>query len=269
MYYYTIAKHYPERVPKTWAEFERLIIQRFCSKTPVEVMHKLMSIKYRGSVSEVTDQFSRACAEGDQLPQEKLLRLYLSRFPKKMAKRVMKRGFSTWVEASEFMLNEDRTLTSELAEWYQLAPPEFKREVETDKQCVREGWILKNPTSLPKLENPEVVPKPAGRANGTSRLVPEATRGSFNKDKPSFNQFLDSLMCHSCNGKGHRAKECPSQDPSTRRDNSKCRKCGGLGHWASACPSPENRANFRDSLRAKGEHNRQERGPTAKGNGQA
>ena len=180
MYYYTIVQHYPERLPKTWEEFEKLIIQRFCSKTTVEIMHKLMRIKYRNSVSEVTEQFARACAEGDPLPREKLIYLFLSRFPKDMVEEALKKDFSTWVEASEYLSRQNRKVTERLAEWYQLAPPKFKRKVEADKQCFREGWIIKNQQKLGLQQPSDVRQKPTGRANGTNRLVSEATRGLSN-----------------------------------------------------------------------------------------
>ena len=97
----------------------------------METLQRLMQIKYRDSVSEVTTQFARVCAESDPLPQDKLIHIYLSRFPKAMVDEALKEDFSTWVEASEYLQGKNRKLTMRLAEWYQLAPPEFKREVKT------------------------------------------------------------------------------------------------------------------------------------------
>ena len=74
-----------------------------------------------------------------------------------MVDKASMQGFRTWVEASEYMLSENRKAASELAEWYQLAPPEFKREVETGKHCLREGWIIKNQPSLCSKLQVEVV----------------------------------------------------------------------------------------------------------------
>ena len=244
LFYYTLAQHYPERLPRTWKEFEHLLTQRFCSRTPVETLQRLMQIKYRDSVSDVTTQFARVCAEGDPLPQDKLIHVYLSRFPKAMVDEAMKVDFSTWVEASEYLQRQNRELTMKLAEWYQLAPPEFKREVEMDKQCMREGWILKNPANSSFKTLPNTMPGAGGKGAETNKMVPGVARNAPDREKTKFNKFLEILVCHLCKGKGHRAKECPSRDPAAQRDGSKCRKCGGLGHWARSCPSPGHISNF-------------------------
>ena len=230
MFYYTLVRHYPERLPRTWEEFERLFIQRFCSRTPVETLQRLMQIKYRDSVSDVTTQFARVCAEGDPIPQEKLIHVYLSRFPKAMVDEAMKEDFSTWVEASEYLQRQNRRLTMKLAEWYQLAPPEFKREVEMDKQCMREGWILKNPVNTGFKSLPPGRQGLSGKGAEGNKAVPGGPRNHQGQEKPNFIKFLETLVCHQCQGRGHRAKECPSRDMATRRDGSRCRKCRGLGH---------------------------------------
>lgn len=244
MFYYTLVQHYPERIPKTWAGFVKLLTQRFSSRTPVETLQRLLQIKYRDSVSDVTTQFARVCAEGDPLPQDKLIHVYLSRFPKTMVDEAMKEDFSTWVEASEYLQRQNRRLTMKLAEWYQLAPPEFKREVEMDKQCMREGWILKNPVNTNFKSLPPGRQGLSGKGAEANRGVPAVARNQQGQEKPNFNKFLETLVCHQCQGRGHRVKDCPSRDLATRRDGSRCRKCGGLGHWASSCPSPRPRENF-------------------------
>lgn len=238
MFYYTLVQHYPERLPKTWEEFERLLIQRFSSRGPVETLHKLMQIRFKDSVSDVTDQFAHICAEGEPLPQERLVQVYLSRFPRSMIKEAMKENFATWVEASEYLQHNDRTTKLKMAEWYQLAPPEFKREVEANPKCIREGWMPKSATNSTSRPFAPRRPGQGGKGPEASRGTTTTARNSAAIENKKFSEFREALVCHQCQGKGHRAKECPSRDLATRRDGSRCRKCGGLGHWARACPSP-------------------------------
>ena len=47
----------------------------------------------------------------------------------------------------------------------------------------------------------------------------------------------EEIKCHTCGGTGHKVAQCPSKDPSTRREGSKCHKCGGKDHWAPSCPT--------------------------------
>ena len=237
MFYYTLAQQYPERLPSKWTEFEELLIKRFSSRTPVETLQRLLTIKFRDSVTEVTNQFARVCAEGDPLPQEKLIHVYLSRFPKTMVMEAMKRQFSTWVEASEFMQNENRQLTMRLAEWYQLAPVEFKREVEADVQNLREGWILKTNITGSKQQTAAKTNWDR-RETGNYRTATgvKTTRGEIPREVAK--DLKLEFACHHCQGRGHKARDCPSRVLATRKEGSRCNKCGGMGHWAPACPSP-------------------------------
>ena len=237
LYYYTLAQRNPERLPKTWTEFENLITQRFGSRSPVETVQRLRQIRYRDSVSDVTSQFARICAEGEPVPEDKLIYIYLGRFPKAMVDEALKQDFSTWVEASEYLMTQSSKHNMRLAAWYEEASPELRREVEMDKQCMREGWIPKHSASSGSKLPASAKPGPGGQGAGANKLGPGAARSTPGHEKASFNKFLESLVCHACQGRGHRVKECPSRDPATRRDDSKCRKCGGVGHWARACPS--------------------------------
>ena len=85
----------------------------------------------------------------------------------------------------------------------------------------------------------------------------------------NLNKFLESLVCHSCKGKGHKAKECPSRDPAAQRDGSNCRRCGGLGHWASVCPSPEQKGFFKRNATPTSQPGAPENRPKQEGNGRA
>lgn len=58
------------------------------------------------------------------------------------------------------------------------------------------------------------------------------------QEKSYFSKFLKSVVCRICQGKGHRAKECPSRDPAPQRDGSRYRKCGVLRQWVRFCLSP-------------------------------
>ena len=220
-------------------------------------------------MSDVTAQFARVCAEGEPLPQDKLIHLYLSRFSKEMVDEALKQKFSTWVQASQYLLEQNRSQTMQLTQWYQLAPLRFKREVEMNKQYVREGWILKNPVNPDHKPHAGVKTGPAGQGVGTNKLVPKVVRSTPRQEKPNFNKFLESLVCHSCKGKGHRAKECPSRDPAAQRDGSNCRRCGGLGHWASVCPSPGQKRIFKRGATPTSQPGAPENRPKQEGNGRA
>ena len=237
LYYYTLAQRNPERLPKTWTQFENLITQRFSSRSPVETMQRLRQIRYRDSVSDVTSEFARICAEGEPIPEDKLIYIYLGRFPKAMVDEALKQDFSTWVEASDYLMTQNSKHNMRLAAWYEEASPELRREVEMDKQCMREGWIPKTPANYSSKLPASVKPGLGGQGAGANKVGPGAARSTLGQEKASFNKFLESLVCHACQGRGHRVKECPSRDVATRRDDSKCRKCGGMGHWARACPS--------------------------------
>ena len=102
---------------------------------------------------------------------------------------------------------------------------------------MREGWILKSPANSSFKSLPNIKPGAGGKGAETNKEVQGVARNPPGPEKANFNKFLETLVCHLCQGKGHRAKECPSRDLTTRRDGSKCRKCGGMGHWARACPS--------------------------------
>lgn len=80
MFYYTLVQRHPEPLPNTRKEFEQLPTQQFSSRCLAKKLQRLMRIKFRDSVSDVTREFDRICAEGDPLPQGKLINVYLLRF---------------------------------------------------------------------------------------------------------------------------------------------------------------------------------------------
>ena len=241
MFYYTTMQQNPELLPKTWQEFEQMLIKRFSARSPVETLRRLSEIRYKGSVADVTREFARICAEGDPLPNDVLLKYYLACFPKSMVERALRQNFTTWVEASDFFLNENRDIGFRLAEWYQLARPEWKRECENDPQCQREGWMIhakanSNRTYDNRKTYHQQQPKEYIGQKGDKTGTPQGQRQGNNDNKDS---SLRGLVCHGCKGRGHRIKECPSRNVETRRIGQRCHKCGGADHWASSCPSPK------------------------------
>ena len=241
MFYYTTMQQNPERLPKTWKEFELMLIKRFSARSFVETLQRLSQIRYKGSVADVTREFARICAEGDPLPNDVLLKYYLACFPKSMVERALRQNFTTWVEASDFFLNENRDIGFRLAEWYQLARPEWKRECENDPQCQREGWMIQARANSSKnydnrKTNYQQQPKEHFGQKGDKAGTPQGQRQGNNDNKDS---SLREVVCHGCKGRGHRIKECPSRNEETRKSGQRCHKCGGADHWASSCPSPK------------------------------
>ena len=272
MFYCSLARHYPERLPKTWDDLEKLLLQRFSNKSPVETFQRLMQVRYKDSIADVAAEFERICAEGDPLPPDRMIRIFLSRFPKSMIDDAMKKRFNTWVKASDYLQTEHRERTLNLAEWYQLTPPEYKREVENDIECVREGWIIKNTAYAGSKSLTPGRQGPSGKGAETNKGVPGGARSQQGQGKTNFSKFLELLVCHQCQGKGHRAKECPSRDMAARRDGSKCNKCGGLGHWARSCPTLRpggNSYNFKKEAQPAAQPDTLQTGAGGVGNGQA
>lgn len=149
----------------------------------------------------------------------------------------MKRDVNTWLEASEDLQTQTWSLKLELADWYQLGPLKFTREVVADLQYLREGRRLKKPKN--SNTKPFFVRKlgQGGEGAEANRGTPATGRSTAETETSNFSNFKEALVCHRCQRKEHRAKERPSRDMATRRDGSRCRRCGGMGDWARACCS--------------------------------
>ena len=128
VYYYSLIRKSPKRMPLNWEDFEHLILRRFSPCTQIETINRLRRVHYNGNITEVTEQFSRVLSEGEEPPEEELISLYLSRFPRSIIKRAMERDFANWIEASEFLRYDYSDEAMRWAKWYQRAPAIYKRE---------------------------------------------------------------------------------------------------------------------------------------------
>ena len=153
----------------------------------------------------------------------------------------MEREFTNWVEASEFLRYDYSEEAMRWAKWYQRAPSSYKREVEADNECVRQGWIPPH-IKLNKTKGVELKTNktkdnfiaPAFKSNKPG------VKTELNKDKSSgakLTSVKDEFKCHACGGTGHKISQCPSKDAATKKEGSKCHKCGGKDHWAPSCPT--------------------------------
>lgn len=251
-YWCSIVEYAPEQTPEDWEGFRQLMLSRFSGDTVGSTIAKLKQIWYTGDFEEVARKFAKVLAEGEHPPHHVTKTLFLSRFPYKMVKRALEADLVTWVQAREYLRQEKGEQQSRALEWYEYAPPHYRREVEREEQIAREGWL--GPVTLAREQ-----PRPAlytydrrGRFGGQERraIDPEGrwrhARDNIGRSQPQGSwQQQNSRQtggnenrCYHCNGSGHLARNCPNVRLDSRRNGQRCHRCGGVGHWASACPTP-------------------------------
>ena len=244
-YYYNLLRKNPDRLPLRYADFEQIILNRFSAYKVAETIKRLRTLMYTDSITDITEKFANIISEGDEPPEEELIMLYLSRFPRDIIKRAMKRDFESWVEASEYLRCEYSEEVMRWTKWYQLTPSKFKREVETNPECVRKGWVpTHNNFNKTKLSETKTVKDKDVYVASAYKSTKPTVKTEVNKDADKgklsgtkLNTVKDEFKCHTCGGTGHKVAQCPSKDPSTRKEGSKCHKCGGKDHWAPSCPT--------------------------------
>ena len=113
-----------------------------------------------------------------------------------------------YIEASDYLKTQNSKHNMRLAAWYEEASPELRREVEMARQCMREGWIPKNPANSGSKLPASVKPGLGGQGAGANKVRPGAARSTPGQEKASLNKFSESLVCRACQGRGRRVKEC-------------------------------------------------------------
>lgn len=206
------------RLPTTWEGFKRMMMERFAPVGVGETMRRLRALKWEGSLDLLAEKFSAILAKGVEPPQYELTWMFLNLVPEEMAFLLESCGGEprSWIEAKEKMKTA--------AAWRERvrdmrgfglrsghgAPirEEKTRDSYNDHNRTREGGV-----GTVKVR--EYIPLIAER-----RPLPPSAQ---------------SYKCHSCQGVGHSARECPSQREATRKEGQTCANCKGTGHWARDC----------------------------------
>ena len=228
------AERNPMYLPTTWEDFKTYLIETYGSESASSVVSQIKEIKFTGSFRAVVNKFQEALAQGEQPPERQLVNLFITRFPWELAKLTRMEQFDTWVQARNFMEQQFRSFERLRQDYFMDAPEEFKAAARGSPELQALG--LGGPPSKPKKEaeprrfvfqNGRYEPRPKGGAAKDER--PNGSTGGGGSAAP--------VKCFECSGTGHRAKDCPSADPATKREGHKCHRCGGAGHWAPACPT--------------------------------
>ena len=224
-YWFSTQEHSPELIPQTWDGFRAFLTNRFSPYTVGTTIARLKALKYTGDFEELAEKFAEILSEGEYPSQEYTRSLFVSRFPHDMVRDVLNMDLATWVEVRDHM-RQSRGFRQERAlEWYELAPPEYRKEVENNPHLVREGWLPKHVSTGARRQEPdrrrEDRPWHPNKGRNIAALGGQAVPG----------------RCFECSGLGHRARDCPNRRPETKKNGQRCHRCQGMGHWAGACPT--------------------------------
>ena len=240
-YWFSTQEHAPEQLPQTWCAFRAFLINRFSPYTVGGTIARLKTLKYTGDFEELADKFADILSEGEYPPPEYVRSLFISRFPHDMVKEVMYMDFATWIEVRDHMRQSRGYKQERALEWYELAPPEFRREVESSPHLAREGWLPKH--TIPGGRRHEAERRKVDRPWLPIKGGSGVTIGG--QTTPG--------RCYECNGMGHRARDCPNRNLETKKNGQRCHRCQGVGHWASACPTLGKAGEKREGGIVKGE----------------
>lgn len=145
--------------------------------------------------------------------------------------------FNSWIEAKDFVEAKRKTRGRWAQEYYMEASEEFRKEMLKDEEVVTHGWLDAEGTDKNRNKRDGGGTTPtrgdARCRKGNIQQNPERGANRANSEGAPQNQG----RCFSLNGEGHRAHQCPSYNPATKKDGNRCRRYGGMGHWATACPS--------------------------------
>lgn len=262
-YWCSIVENDNKFYPTSWESFKQLMTQRFGGKSTATTLARLRELEYEGNFEQLSEAFAEILADGDPLPPQTALRLYLSRFPMEMLRAVACEEFESWVDAREKIRQEINARQQWAVDWYNEATPKQRREALRNAQFVGEGWF---PQELVQAERQRM----RREMEGPPRMGPNGmnSRNNFKPGLPRFNAMnKGNSRCYQCNGVGHLARDCPNVHQAAKRDGQRCHKCGGMGHWASACPTSGKQGNVE---RGPGQFKRESQsGYRNQGNGRA
>ena len=228
-----IAERTPHLLPATWEEFKEYLITSYGAVSATSVVQKIKEIKFTGNFRAVVEKFEDALSQGEAPSERQLISLFITRFPLPLALATRHEYFETWVQARTFLENEYRAWEKTLQEYCHDTSEEYRAQARQHPDVValgltgvkerREGEQKRHPFASGKIL--DVKPKvPAVKTERANTMGGTTTNPG-------------AIKCYACTGFGHRAKECPSTNPATKKDGQRCRRCGGMGHWAPACPS--------------------------------
>lgn len=236
-----IAERTPHALPTTWEEFKTYLITSYGSVSATSVVQRIKEIKFAGNFRAVVEKFEDALAQGEAPSERQLVSLFITRFPLPLVLATRHEHFETWVEARSFLENEYRAWERTLQDYCHDASEEYRVQARQHPDVVALGLAGVK-------EKREVEPKKHPFASGKIfEVKPKANAVKAERANTAGGTMFNggSLKCYACTGVGHRAKECPSTNPATKRDGQRCRRCGGIGHWATACPSGSMERQFR------------------------
>ena len=268
-YYSATAERTPEQMPRTWQEFKTFLIETYGSVSVTTVITKLRAIKFSGDFNEVVDKFHEALALGEQPPERQLVWLFLTRFPWELSRGARGKNFNTWVEARHFMEKEYKDWVTYALEYNLEAHEDFKKSMKQDTSAVAQNLF----GSSQKDKGAQEYKGPQFRNNKYDNRTRRGSQQGEKKENGTANNGANTngmtrplIKCFICSGQGHKGKDCPNNNPVTRKDGQRCRRCNGVGHWAAACPT-----KYRDRAETPNSEadSKQQKAQAQTGNGQA
>ncbi len=236
-YWYTTQTRSSSSMPRTWVDFCHFMTNRFSGRSVGETIRLLQEIRYKGDLEEVANRFGDILAEGEQLPVEEELYLFVTRFPIDMMEPIMDQNPETWVDARELLRRQIGIKKERALMWYRYTTPELRREAERDPRRQLEGWLPTPPARMrEERRGANYREQEARLGQGQAN---DWRRRRFARDDRNWDR--QEIKCHICSGLGHIARNCPNTKLDKLRSGQRCHKCGGYGHWASACPPREAR----------------------------
>ena len=95
-YWCSIDEYAPELRPVDWDGVKHLTLARFSGQTVGSTIGKLRGLPYNGDFEPLAEEFAEVLAEGDHLPADLTLDLFLSRSPIEMVKPILEEDFSEY-----------------------------------------------------------------------------------------------------------------------------------------------------------------------------
>lgn len=140
-HYCSIAERHPEAMPTTWEELREFITENYESVSAVSVIKQLRAVSYHGNVQDIIRKFNGILSQGEQPPEQFLIKTFLCRFPWELVKEADMMRFNSWTEARDFVEATHRARGIWAQEYYMEACEEFRRDMLKDKEVQIHGWL--------------------------------------------------------------------------------------------------------------------------------